>query len=136
MIEWIRTKFSSMVSLCFVLYIVAISISGAITGFGIGRGAGLFFGLVLGVLVGILSGILIFGLYATIINISESNEALKKELKDISEKLGSYASAKSSYSVSSASPSNTAAKEPDVWICPKCGATNPGGTKFCQKCGN
>lgn len=86
MIDWIKEKFSSVLSVCFVLYIVLIAIVCGVFGFQIDPFTGTALGLLIGTVVGILSGIFIFGLCATIISIAQSNDFILEYLRDISKK--------------------------------------------------
>lgn len=85
-----------------------------------------------------------FFIMRAINKVDEANEATQEKLDRIltntqsslkylienSEKLSKMPANSDSPSASSTTP-----KAPDVWICPKCGATNPAGTKFCTNCG-
>lgn len=83
MIQWLRGKFSSIVGFCFVLTVIAAVVSGGIAGYEISEVNGCFIGIILGLLLGIILGILSFGLIATIINISETNEKILERLDQI-----------------------------------------------------
>ncbi len=91
MIEWIKKKFASILTLGFVIYVSLFGIAGFITGLGLAVGIGsVGIGIViclalgtLGVFLGLFFGILIFGLFAVIINISDSNEAILKKLNEM-----------------------------------------------------
>lgn len=85
MIQWLRGKFSSIVGFCFVLTVIAAVVSGGIAGYEISYEEvnGCFIGIILGLLLGIILGILSFGLIATIINISETNEKILARLDQI-----------------------------------------------------
>ena len=76
MIEWIKEKFTSLICFCFVVFVILDTIGGGIIGYLIGRGngIGIVLGLIIGIAIGIILGILVFGLLATIINISENTD--------------------------------------------------------------
>lgn len=126
MIDWIEEKFSSVLSVCFVLYVILIAIACGVYGFTIADFTGTLLGLLIGTVVGILSGIFTFGLCATIISIAQSNNFILEYLRDISKK-----------NENKNTPDNDTAKNNSaVWVCTKCGWTNPAGTHLCEKCGN
>ena len=131
MIDWIKEKFSSVLSVCFVLYIVLIAIVCGVFGFQIDPFTGTALGLLIGTVVGILSGIFIFGLCATIISIAQSNDFILEYLRDISKKNENQ----NKIPLSVTQDNDTAKNNSAVWVCTKCGWTNPVGTHFCEKCG-
>lgn len=160
MIEWLRNKFASIISACFVLYVVLVTTTGAIYGYMIGKaigtysdnysGIGLVMGIIIGLPIGVLTGILFFGLIATIIHISESNDALQerfnlihKEIKEIHVTAFQAQTQNNSMPTSIAevqpqtqnTPSPTSNNEPGTWICPKCGIKNSVESKSCNSCG-
>ena len=99
MIKWIKGKFSSVISVCFILYVILISVSFAISGVALGKAQsgwtddfsfiGLVLGLIIGIAVALLSGILTFGFFATIISISQSNDLILKKIDRIEESIRS-----------------------------------------------
>lgn len=133
MIEWIKEKFAAVIKICFILYVIAVSVSFGILGKTIGGWQhpvlGFMLGLAIGIVIGIFIGILFFGFLTTIIDISQSNNYIAKKLDDISSKLEKT-------NTSSSQNNDSYSNNNDVWICKKCNATNPVGTKFCKNCGN
>ncbi|WP_288584034.1 hypothetical protein [uncultured Treponema sp.] len=134
MIEWIKEKFAAVIKICFILYVIAVSISFGKFGTAIGDEwqhpvLGFMLGLAIGIVLGIFIGILFFGFLTTIIDISRSNDYIAKKLDDISSKLEKT-------NTSSSQNNDSHSNNNDVWICKKCNATNPVGTKFCKNCGN
>lgn len=76
MIEWIKEKFASLISLFFVLFVITSVIIGSVIGYIVSYGSGIIVGGVIGFVIGILLGIICFGLLATIINISTNTDFL------------------------------------------------------------
>ena len=124
-------------------------------------GTGCFFGLVLGLIFGIISGILIYGFSATVIHFSEINDRILSKIYESSTRVSknsddipdSFSSkqeenTKTASIVSNDSSSSELNKKNDadkplgnntqsnVWVCTKCGATNPVGSMLCQYCGH
>lgn len=133
MIEWIKEKFAAVIKICFILYVIAVSVSFRNLGEAIVGWQhpvlGFMLGLAIGIVIGIFTGILFFGFLTTIIDISQSNNYIAKKLDDISSKLEKT-------NTSSSQNNDSHSNNNDVWICKKCNATNPVGTKFCKNCGN
>jgi len=75
MIEWLRSKFSSLICVFFVLTVIFSTIKGAVIGSALGS-LFLLLGLILGFIFGLLAGILVYGFLATVINISESLDSV------------------------------------------------------------
>ena len=88
MIGWIKKKFASILSIGFVLYVILFGFTGFTAGMKEG-GIALVICSALGIFLGLFSGILIFGLYAVIINISDSNEAILKKLNEMAKNTSS-----------------------------------------------
>ncbi|MBQ1591090.1 MAG: hypothetical protein II077_03505 [Treponema sp.] len=143
MIEWLRDKFSTAINIFFVLYVAFATIFGGIVGYITGKGMGgyyhdygvigCFLGLIAGLMIGIVVGILAFGFFATIIHISESCDTMIRKLDSLN-----YYQKDFAQNVTSAVAGNKGSSgnnSSDVWVCPKCGETNPAGTMLCGKCG-
>ena len=99
MIEWIKDKFSTLVSVCFVLFVVMATVIGGLIGFGISKLTiagtyyfkaastvssaqipGILIGAGIGLVIGLLLGIMIFGFMATVIDISETENGILLKL--------------------------------------------------------
>lgn len=95
MIEWIKDKFSTLVSVCFILFIVLFTVLGGFLGFGISSASkllsyshsisseqiiGAVIGGAIGLCLGLLFGIMIFGFMATVIDISETENGILLKL--------------------------------------------------------
>ena len=155
MIEWIRDKFASTITFFFVVAIIICTICGGILGYTIGETLGCLIGLAIGLFLGIISGILSFGFFATIIHISESCDDMASKLdrlyssqnylaQNISAAVSNDKSASENTSSSGddeddlvlndkSSSENTGLS--NIWVCTKCGESNPVGTMLCRKCG-
>lgn len=167
MIDWLREKFASAISILYYIWVIFSTILGGIQGYVLGKalsgwqfswaGTGCFLGFVFGLIGGIVSGILIYGFAATVIHISETNDAILLKLFDIlsakntvspsvntKTSLGNTVSTQQTTNTTEKmeskkdnDPSTTTKSAPttDVWVCTKCGATNPVGSILCQNCG-
>ena len=127
MFEWVKEIFASCLRIVFVLYVIVISVGGGVLGKMLNWQSpkvGFMLGLPIGFALAIFSGIIIFGISATIVATSESNDRISKKLDAILRKL------------EKTSNNDSSSNNNDVWICKKCFATNPAGTKFCKNCGN
>lgn len=155
MIEWLRDKFASAITFFFVVAIIICTICGGILGYTIGETLGCLIGLAIGLFLGIISGILSFGFFATIIHISESCDDMASKLdrlyssqnylaQNISAAVSNDKSASENTSSSGddeddlvlndkSSSENTGLS--NIWVCTKCGESNPVGTMLCRKCG-
>ena len=71
MIEWLRNKFASAISAFFVLTVIIVTVGFGIIGYNFADETGLIIGALVGFFLGLLSGIITYGLFATIIHISE-----------------------------------------------------------------
>ena len=90
MIKWVKEKFASVTNICFIVYVIAVSVFFGILGKTLiwqNPNVGFTLGLLIGIALGIFSGILNFGLITTILDISQSNDCIAKKLDDISSKL-------------------------------------------------
>lgn len=86
LIKWIKNCFEGMISILFVISIIGFAIGGLIIGQGLSRASGgtnlAFFGLILGTAIGIVLNVVLFGFFATIIQISKTNEKILQYLND------------------------------------------------------
>ncbi len=139
MIEWLRNKFASAVAVFFILAVIVCTITGGISGYTIGsennhEGIGFLIGLVIGLFLGIISGILSFGFFATVIHISETCDGMVTRLDRLYSSQNNFAQNVSA-AVSNEQKSAENSSLSKVWVCSKCGESNPSGTMFCRKCG-
>ncbi len=139
--KWLREKFGFAVIILFYIFIV----SWAILGYKVGLSWAnefpyieFFIAFIFGI-IGFLLAILIYGFAATVVHISETNDEILEKLEDFTK--NSSKNAVLSNRVSSTAALNTNASSSstlkgDVWVCSKCGATNPNGSRLCQNCGH
>ena len=94
-------------------------------------------GIVLGFLLGLFLGILTFGYFATIINISETDEAILKKIEEIRSIVYNANSPAESPDLISSSEKNVkpSTVSSEYKICKKCGAQNSINTTTCKDCG-
>lgn len=136
MIEWLRDKFAAVITFFFVVVVILCTICGGISGYTIGwyndyGGIGCLIGLAIGLFPGIISGILSFGFFATIIHISETCDGMAGKLDRL------YSSQNNleqnvSAAVSNDKSSSESTSLSNIWVCPKCGESNPVGTFLCR----
>ena len=165
MIDWLREKFASAISVLYYIWVIGSIILGGLYGYIIGKmlsswnfnwaGIGCFLGLVFGLIFGIISGILIYGFSATVIHIAETNDQILLkiyELPNIGKKSINVTSADFSTKQNDIFVNNSSSTElsektatekssgntvqSNVWVCTKCGTTNPVGSVLCQNCGH
>ena len=84
MIEWLRNRFSSLLTVLFIITVLAFTVFGGIIGEFFEdvlykRHGGLI-GVILGLVIGLLVGIVTYGFSATIVHMSESTDAILKKL--------------------------------------------------------
>ena len=144
MIEWLRDKFASAITFFFVVAVILCTICGGISGYTIGKalggyynnygGIGCLIGLAIGLFLGIISGILSFGFFATIIHISETCDGIASKLYRLcSSQNNLVQNVSAAVSNDKSSSENTSLS--NIWVCTKCGESNPVGTMVCRKCG-
>ena len=134
MIEWLRDKFASAITFFFVVAVIICTICGGILGYTIGETLGCLIGLAIGLFLGIISGILSFGFFATIIHISESCDDMASKLDRLYSSQN-YLAQNISAAVSNDKSSSENTGLSNIWVCTKCGESNPVGTMLCRKCG-
>lgn len=78
MLEFLRKGLRSFICIAFVLTVIACAFTGDFS-FG-------FFGIIIGASTGIILSIGVFGTIATLIDIADNTEKIKKQLSDISYK--------------------------------------------------
>ena len=134
MIEWLRDKFASAITFFFVVAVILCTICGGISGYTIGKALGCLIGLAIGLFLGIISGILSFGFFATIIHISETCDGIASKLYRLcSSQNNLVQNVSAAVSNDKSSSENTSLS--NIWVCTKCGESNPVGTMLCRKCG-
>ena len=108
-------------------------------------GIGAFY-QVTGFFVGLLSGIVIdlvmFGTISFIISIDDNLEVIKDKMTSLESRMKDKTietvtknESKSNNEVELPKSSVPKVELPDVWVCSKCGATNPDGSIICKTCG-
>ena len=143
MIVWLRDKFAPAITFFFVVAVILCTICGGISGYIIGKalgdynnnygGIGCLIGLPIGLFLGIISGILSFGFFATIIHISESCDDMAYKVDRLYSSQNNLAQNVSA-AVSNDKTSSENTSLSNIWVCPKCGESNPVGTLLCRKC--
>lgn len=158
-IREIRNKFSTAVeraySWCIIIFVIWNLVLGTIIGFGIGTFVrqpgvigfiGAIIGLVVGSVLGDLVATMMCGFAASVIHISETNDKILSKFSE-SPNIVNRNSAASSNFVNNSLPAELNKKtdaetssanntQSNVWVCTKCGATNPVGSMLCQHCGH
>ena len=81
LVEWLRSSFKEMISVLFVISVISSTIIGALIGYTVNNDIGLLLGIVIGLLVGVITGIATFGLFATIISISDTQKEILEEMR-------------------------------------------------------
>ena len=129
-----KAFFKVFVRIGCVLDVIACTIGGMRMGVETHSLGLIFLGLVLGFIAGIFNASIIFGALLTFISIDDNLADVNKKLTKIEGRL-KYESSSNVKSESSSSSAVTYTED-NVWVCSKCGATNPSGTKICKSCGH
>ena len=145
-----------LVSVFLLLIIIAFAVAGAITfaitwGYNDSVGAWGSLGFIVGLFVGFFIATIIGGPILIFISIHTHLEKMDATLSEIKKnlELQTNQSEKKSESSENSVQKETSNSESDIssetdmseytecdsWICPKCGAMNPAGTRFCSNCG-
>ena len=130
-----KELFKVFVRIGCVLDVIACTIGGMGMGVATHSPGLIFLGLVLGFIAGIFNASIIFGALFTFISIDDNLAAVNNKLTKIEGRL-KYESSSNVKSESSPSSATVTHTEDNVWVCSKCGATNPSGTKICKSCGH
>lgn len=118
MLDFLRKGLHSFICIAFVLTVIACAFVG---GFSFG-----FFGIIIGASTGIILSIGVYGTIATLVDIADNTEMIKKHLSDIYKP----SVTKTENTASTSNPSDSK----DCWGCKKCGETNYGNSVLCSNC--
>lgn len=101
-----------------------------------------FAGFVIGLLSGIVIDLVMFGTISFIISIDDNLEVIKDKMTSLESRMKDKTietvtknESKSNNEVELPKSSVPKVELPDVWVCSKCGATNPDGSIICKTCG-
>ena len=133
MIEFIKSKFSSMVGFLFILTIIGFCVLGVFIGDGQNSYKGFDYtkGIIFGVIglgVGYVIGIVVFGLIATVLQICDNTEEILKK-----DKKNQYSQQNTNSTSKNTSPSVVLSG--DYKVCKKCGEKCAPNLINCKSCG-
>jgi len=133
MIEFVKSSFRGLFTVVLWLNLIGLAITGMIMGH---RGGlvGVIVGLIVGLIAGFMINVIGGGFIATILNIDENLEQLKKmSFRDS----GSYGETRNNSVASSSAPlTPRASNVGDTWFCKKCNTVNPLTASSCKDCGH